>query len=41
MNYAAEAISKMINTGAKSMVLKPEVLKNYVEYVKKHMEGKL
>ena len=40
VNYAAEAITKMINTGAKSMVLKPEVLKNYVDYVKKHMAGK-
>ena len=39
VNYAADAITKMINTGAKSMVLKPEVLKNYVEYVKQHMTG--
>ena len=40
VNYAADAITKMINSGAKSMVLKPEVLKNYIEYVKKHMQGK-
>ena len=39
VNYAADAITKMINTGAKSMVLKPEILKNYVEYVKQHMTG--
>ncbi len=39
VNYAADAITKMIHTGAKSMVLKPEILKNYVEYVKKHMAG--
>ena len=39
VNYAADAITKMIHTGAKSMVLKPEVLKNYIEYVKKHMAG--
>ena len=39
MNYAADAITKMINTGAKSMVLKPEILKNYIEYVKQHMTG--
>jgi len=41
VNYAADAITKMIHTGAKSMVLKPEVLKNYIEYVKKHMAGKV
>lgn len=41
VNYAADAITKMINTGAKSMVLKPEILKNYIEYVKQHMTGKV
>jgi len=41
VNYAADAIVKMINTGAQSMSLKPEVLKNYSEFASRHMKGKV
>jgi len=41
VNYAADAIVKMINTGAQSMSLKPEVLKNYAEFASRHMKGKV
>jgi len=41
VNYAADAMCKMINSGAKSMVLKPDVLRNYTEFSKKHMKNKV
>ena len=31
----------MIKTGAKSIALKPEVLKNYEEFVQENMKGKV
>jgi len=40
-DYACDAIKKMVNAGAKSMALKPEVLMNYDEFVQKNMEGKV
>ena len=40
VNYAAEAIVKLLETGAQSMSLKPEVLRNYVDFVQENMKGK-
>jgi len=40
-NYARDGIVKMIKSGAKSMALKPEVLKNYEEFVQENMKGKV
>ena len=41
VNYAADAIVKMLNQGAKSMVLKPEVLRNYNEFSIANMKGRM
>jgi len=40
-DYACDGIVQMINSGAKSMALKPEVLKNYEEFVQENMKGKV
>ena len=40
-NYACDGIVKMVKSGAKSMVVKPEVLKNYDEFVQENMKGKV
>jgi len=40
-NYACDGIVKLINSGAKSMAVKPEVLKNYDEFVQENMKGKV
>ena len=40
-NYACDGIAKMVKFGAKSMVVKPEVLKNYDEFVQENMKGKV
>ena len=40
VNYAAEAIVKLLETGGQSMSLKPEVLRNYVDFVQENMKGK-
>lgn len=40
VNYAADAILKLLETGGKSMSVKPEVLRNYVNFVQENMKGK-
>ena len=40
VNYAAEAILKLLETGGQSMSVKPEVLRNYVDFVQENMKGK-
>ena len=40
-DYTCDAILKMLKVGGKSMSLKPEVLKNYNEYVERNMKGKV
>ena len=40
VNYAADAIVKLLRTGAKSMSVRPEILKNYVDFVQRNMKGK-
>jgi len=40
-DYACDGIVKMINLGAKSMAVKPEVLKNYGDFVQENMKGKV
>jgi len=41
VNYAAEAILKLLETGGQSMSVKPEVLRNYVDFVQENMKGKV
>merc|ERR1712179_529514 len=41
VNYTARGIVKMLQSGAKSMVLKPEVLRNYLDFVQENMKGKV
>lgn len=40
VNYTADAIVKLLLTGAKSMSVRPEILKNYVDFAQKNMKGK-
>ena len=40
VNYAADAILKLLETGGQSMSVKPEVLRNYVNFVQENMKGK-
>ena len=40
VNYAVEAIVKLLEAGGQSMSLKPEVLRNYVDFVQENMKGK-
>ena len=39
VNYAADAIVKLLDAGGQSMSVKPEVLRNYVDFVQQNMEG--
>ena len=39
VEYVADAIVKIVNLGAKSMVLKEEALKKYDDFFTKHMKG--
>ena len=39
VEYVADAIVKIVNSGAKSMVLKEEALKKYDDFFTKHMKG--
>lgn len=41
INYTADAIEKMLNCGAKAMVVKPEVLRNYWDWTQEQMKGKV
>ena len=41
VNYTADTIVKMIKAGAKSIVVKPEVFRNYLDFVQENMEGKV
>ena len=34
-----DAVAKMVNTGARSMVLKPETLRNYKDFAVEAMKG--
>ena len=40
VNYAADAIVKLLEAGGQSMSVKPEVLRNYVDFVQQNMKGK-
>ena len=40
VNYAADAIVKLLAAGGQSMSVKPEVLRNYVDFVQENMKGK-
>ena len=39
VNYAADAIVKLLDAGGQSMSVKPEVLRNYVDFVQQNMKG--
>ena len=40
VNYTADAIVKLLQAGAKSMSVRPEILKNYVDFAQQNMKGK-
>ena len=40
VNYAADAIVKLLEVGGQSMSVRPEVLRNYVDFVQENMKGK-
>ena len=39
VNYIVDAVAKMVDTGARSMVLKPETLRNYKDFAVEAMKG--
>ena len=39
VNYIMDAVAKMVDTGARSMVLKPETLRNYKDFAVEAMKG--
>ena len=40
VNYTADAIVKLLEAGGQSMSVRPEVLRNYVDFVQENMKGK-
>ena len=39
VNYIVDAVAKMVDTGARSMVLKAETLRNYKDFAVEAMKG--